>query len=429
MIFASKIYNLIITYFKVPYFGFVQGHSHLSKVDLKNIYKFIKTDDPKIIEKFESEFSDIVGQGGAVSFASGRMGFYALMKIKEVGQGDEVVLLGATCSVMVNAVFRVGAKPVYADMDPDTFGSSAKEIKKVISPKTKMIVAQHSFGIPCDIIPIVNLARDNGIFLLEDCALTLGSSIKGMICGNFGDAALFSTDHSKALNTLIGGLIYTQNTFLLKKLKFIQKESDGIPDKRQDALWQQLLFERKYYRPDRYGQSRLLEALYSTLKIRNQVFLNEDFGSSISVNATYPYPAKLPAFLAVLGLEEIAHWKKTAEFRQNLLQKLLATIGNKGELPLVYFDLSRRIVPLRLAWATKDGSCIRDRLSGFICTSWTWFMQPIVATNESLKAFGYTMGDCPISEKLGERMVNIPCNFDEKWSIELQKKLEGVDNL
>ena len=63
-----------------------------------------------------------------------------------------------------------------------------------------MIVAQHSFGIPCEIQPIVNFAKKKNIFLLEDCALTMGSSIKGIKCGNFGDAALFSTDNTKLIN-------------------------------------------------------------------------------------------------------------------------------------------------------------------------------------------------------------------------------------
>ena len=135
--------------------------------------------------------------------------------------------------MMVNAVVSVGVKPIYADNDTDTFGSSAEAISKVLTPQTKMIVAQHSFGISCDSQPIVTLAKSNSIFLLEDCALTLGSNIDGVVCGNFGDAALFSTDHSKPLNTLTGGLIYTKSKILFEKLnktdhdrkKFLQ----GIP--------------------------------------------------------------------------------------------------------------------------------------------------------------------------------------------------------
>ena len=149
---------------------------------------------------------------------------------------------------MANAIIRAGASPVYADIDPETFGSSAKAIKKVLTSQTKMIVAQHSFGIPCDIQPIVELAQAKNIFLLEDCALTLGSKLNNVVCGNFGNAALFSTDHSKPLNTLTGGLIYTQKKSLYKKLKAVQKNVPPLAKSKQHALWKQLLFERlKYY--------------------------------------------------------------------------------------------------------------------------------------------------------------------------------------
>ena len=93
---------------------------------------------------------------------------------------------------MVNAVLRGGASPVYADIDPETFALNSKGNQKVLTSQTKMIVAQHSFGIPTDIQPIVELAQAKNIFLLEDCALTLGSKLNNVVCGNFGTATLFN---------------------------------------------------------------------------------------------------------------------------------------------------------------------------------------------------------------------------------------------
>jgi len=348
------------------------------------------------------------------------------MKIEGIGVGDEVVLQGATCSVMVNAVLRTGAKPIFADIDPNTFGSSAKAIREVLSSRTKMIVAQHSFGIPCDIKPIVELAKNNSIYLLEDCALTLGSTIGGVVCGNFGDAALFSTDHSKPLNTLIGGLIYTKNTKLFEKLKRFHKESDHLPNTKQKALWEQLLYERKYCRPDRYGRMQLINILRSRLKLNNSPFLDEDFGADTSSDTSYPYPAKLPTFLAALGLLEIKRWQETVKLRKELLEKLLNILGGNSndDIPSAYFDSYRNIIPLRLAWAPKNGTNIRNQLSKLICTSWTWFMKPIVATTEPLNKFGYKRGDCLVSERIGNRMVNLPCNLSSGWSEELQEQLK-----
>ena len=134
------------------------------------------------------------------------MGFFVLMKVLGIGSGDEVVLCGSTCSVMPNAILKVGAKPVYSDVDKNTFGSCPRSIEACITPNTKLVVAQHSFGIPCDIDVIEKFCKDNGIFLVEDCALALGSKLREKNVGTFGDAAIFSTDHSKPINTIIGGL-------------------------------------------------------------------------------------------------------------------------------------------------------------------------------------------------------------------------------
>lgn len=427
-----RIIEKIIEYgrnaLKSPYFSFIQGHSQLTERELKSLKELVGLEQSEILEQFEEQFARLIGSGVAVSFAAGRMGFYSLMRVLNIGHDDEVILQGATCSVMVNAVLRVGAKPIYADIDPDTFGSSVEAISRVMTPQTKMIVAQHSFGIPCDIQPIVELAQTQDIFLLEDCALTLGSSINGVVCGNFGDAAIFSTDHSKPLNTLTGGLIYTKKIMIFEKLKQKQRDDAHLSAKKQQALWNQLLFERKYSGPDRYGLMQLINVLRANLGLNSHPFLDEDFGTKVSTS--YPYPAKLPTFLAALGLLEIQNWDKTIIVRKNQLSKILDIVGRSTniEIPPVYQDPYRDIVPLRIALAPKNGEAIRNQLSQFICTSWTWFMQPIVGaenTKEPLESLGYVYGSCPISEKVGKRMINLPCNLDNDWGNTLINELES----
>lgn len=177
--------------FRSPYFGFVQGHAYLEPDKLQQISQLVGVKDDALVADFERHFAKLVGPGQAVSYAAARMGFYELMRLEGIGKGDEVILLGATCAVMVNAVLRTGATPVFSDINLDTFGSSRSTIEVCVTPQTRMIVAQHSFGIPCEIEPIVNLAKERNIFLLEDCALTLGSKVNGIVVGNFGDAALF----------------------------------------------------------------------------------------------------------------------------------------------------------------------------------------------------------------------------------------------
>lgn len=413
-----------------PYFGFIQGHGYLTRGNLRNIKSLIGTVDYVVEEEFERRFSTLVGEGKAVAFAAGRMGFYALMQALGIREGDEVVLQGATCSVMANAVLRAGALPVYADIDPETFGSSADDIRKVLSPRTRLIVAQHSFGIPCDIGPIVELAKQRRIFLLEDCALTVGSRIDGVMCGNFGDAALFSTDHSKPINTISGGLVYTKDLPLHAKLKEIQLHSAPFSIKKQRSLWHQLLLERRYCRPARYGQMRLAQLVHSTLLgLTRNAFANEDYGSAPSVG--YPYPARMPGFLAALGIMEIERWSFTMSQRKEMLNALLRVIEEQSgeKVAQSYYDGSREIVPLRLAWRAKDAALLRKRLSSFIDTDGIWFMQPVIASNEPLDHFGYESGQCPKSETVGHEVVNLPCNIPRDSLPILIEKLREVGRM
>ncbi len=425
-----QLFDSVQQSIRTPYFGFVQGHGHLQPKDLQQIKELVGLQANDVIADFEIQFAKLVGQGEAVAYAAARMGFYDLMRLLGIGQSDEVILLGSTCAVMVNAVMRTGATPVFADIDPDTFGSSSLAIAACVTQQTRMIVAQHSFGIPCDIEPIAQLAKEKNIFLLEDCALALGSRVNGVIVGNFGDAAIFSTDHSKPLNTLTGGLVYTRNAELASGLRLSQSACSELSLARQKALWRRCRLEARYCAPARYGSMALIDTFASIWKRLTNAegdFLSEDFGSNHSV--AYPYPAKLPAFLAAIGLIEIQRWATVADERSVLLGNLMSALSDSqtgSYLPKSYKDNALQIVPLRFAWSDPDGANVRTAMRHFVHVPWTWFMQPIIATREPLENLGYRKGCCPISERVGPNMVNIPCNISGKEATQLIKLVKRV---
>ena len=207
--YLKKAYKLVFS----DYYGFIQGHESINNDQIKEINQLLKNPNPKITEEYENKFSNLIGNGSSVSYASGRMGFFELMKYLKIGNQDEVIILGYTCAVMINAIIKIGAKPIFSDIDPETFGSCINSIKEKTNSKTKLIVAQHSFGIPCDIEKILEFTQEKKIFLLEDCALTLGSKVNGKIVGNFGDASLFSSEPS---NWFIFALISSSSGLLFK---------------------------------------------------------------------------------------------------------------------------------------------------------------------------------------------------------------------
>jgi hypothetical protein len=420
----SKLSKLIRDATSPFQYGFIQSHTHLTDEQLETIRSILDcqnvSEKEAVLAEYETKFGALVGEGLATSFASGRMAFFALMKALGIGEGDEVVLTAFTCSVMANAILKTGATPIYADMDRETFGSNAVAIQKVVTARTKLIVAQHSFGIPCDIEPIVQFAKERGIYVVEDCAITLGSSLNGIEVGNWGDAAIFSTDHSKPINTIIGGLLYTKNTEIHRRVMQLARSAPPLPLAQQMRLWGHLMFERKNYIPSRYPRKRFfsyLEKVSLKIKGENQsAFLEDNYGRPASAKGIYPYPAQMPAFLAQLGIYEVERWEQQKLFRKRLLARMIENFsrGQYGQyLPAVYSDKTRDIVPLRLVFSSPRSGEIIQKLAKCIDVSWIWFRQPITCAVEGLESLLYVNQSCPTSEEICAAIVNIPCNVIE----------------
>jgi hypothetical protein len=233
-------------------------------------------------------------------------------------------------------------------------------------------------------------------------------------------------DHSKPCNAFIGGLIYTLNIELYNKLKFVQKSSDDLPFYRQKAIWKKFLFERNNYNPKKYGKSFFKSKIYRLLYFENDSYLTDDYGKEAS--ATYPYPAILPTFLAQLGLYEINCWFEEKRKRKDLLSSYLNLSNSLGVvdfLPPSYFDKDLEIVPLRFVYTHRDSNVIRKKMSKFVDVSWFWFDKPIIACNDPAE-LGYIYGSCPISEKIGQNIINWPCVFGASDNQQLLKYFEMI---
>jgi perosamine synthetase len=425
----GAIIHKLINSLRLSYqIGFVQGHFSFTENELEQIKQILNSDNDKdiIIRTYEHRMASLIGSGHGISFAAGRMAFYCLLKSLNIGNGDEVILPGFTCSVMPNAVWRTGAVPIFADIDKDTFGSDAIEIEKKITSRTKVIVAQHSFGIPCNIPEIVKTAKKYGIFVVEDCAICFDSTIDGIKVGNWGDAAIFSTDHTKPLNTLIGGFLYTKHTDCYNKLK---KEFENIPDLsegHQQRLYKQILFERENYKPENYPRMAIknfIKSLLIKLRIKQKefIFLEDDYIKSVkqlSTGNNYPYPAKLPSFLAQIGIYELDYWDQEKKKRKALLKnyiKITEELGLNKLLPKAYYNPRLEIVPLRFVFEHPDAEKLKAKMERYVDVGWTWFRNPIICCPDGPESLGYKPESCKTGERAGKNIVNWPCVIPDKW--------------
>lgn len=167
---------------------------------------------------FEKEFASWVGVRHAVALANGTLALDLALKALGVGFGDEVVVTPRTFIASVSCVVNAGATPVFADVDRDSGNVSAKTISAVLTPRTKAVICVHLAGWPCDMDPIMELANERGLKVIEDCAQAHGSRYKGRSVGSIGHIGAWSFCQDKIMSTGgEGGMITTNDKVLWTK--------------------------------------------------------------------------------------------------------------------------------------------------------------------------------------------------------------------
>jgi dTDP-4-amino-4,6-dideoxygalactose transaminase len=162
--------------------------------------------------KFEMEFAHYCKSGHAVALCNGSVALELALKSLDIRPDDEVIVPSRTFVATASSVIMCGARPVFADVDPDSQNISAASIKSLISTKTKAIIVVHLAGWPCDMDPIMDLAKEHGLKVIEDCAQAHGASYKGRPVGSIGDVAAFSFCQDKIMTTGgEGGMLLTND--------------------------------------------------------------------------------------------------------------------------------------------------------------------------------------------------------------------------
>jgi dTDP-4-amino-4,6-dideoxygalactose transaminase len=162
--------------------------------------------------QFEREYAAFVGTKFAIALANGTVALELALRSLAVGRGDEVIVPSRTFIATASCAVLCGAIPVVADVDPVSGNLTAETITPLVSPRTKAIIAVHLAGWPCDMDPIIEVARAQGIHVVEDCAQAHGATYKGRPVGSLADVGAFSFCQDKILSTGgEGGLITTND--------------------------------------------------------------------------------------------------------------------------------------------------------------------------------------------------------------------------
>ena len=356
------------------------------------------------VRAFERAFANRVGQGHALAFWKGRVAMYAILRALGVGEGDEVILPGYTCVMDVNPIKYLKAKPVYADIDPNTYNVLPEEVEQKVSPRTKVIIAQHTYGFPCEMDAIMDTARRHGIPVVEDCCLAMGSRYGGKLCGTFGLAAYWSFQWNKPFTTGVGGMATTNDSVLAEKIASICDRELICPSAKSAFV---LAAQRLVYRLAIYPRTTALATnLFRWLTRKGLVIgssstaefrpiIPQDFFMGMS-------PGQARAGLRQLKMldRNLAHRKRIKE----LYDRILSESG--CNLPAIPECMEPILVRYPIRVADKPRA-VAEAPSRYLEVG-TWFECPLHPIETPLELYDYEEGMCPAAERASREVINLP---------------------
>lgn len=176
------------------------------------------------VRSFESEFASYIGVGHCIGVGSGTEALHVILAALEIGPGDEVITVSHTAVATVAAIVQTGAKPVFADISPESFNLDPRDFESKITAKTKAVILVHLYGQPANITEVLEIAKKYQLQVIEDCAQAHGATVGGRKVGSFGDAAAFSFYPTKNLGAIgDGGAVVTRSPEIAERVRLIRQ--------------------------------------------------------------------------------------------------------------------------------------------------------------------------------------------------------------
>ena len=270
---------------------------------------------------FEAEFAAYIGVDFAIGVGSGTEALHLALRACDVGPGDEVVTVAHTAVATVAAIELCGALPVMADIEAGRLTLNPGNLEHLITPLTKAIVPVHLYGQPADIVPILEIARQHDIKVIEDCAQAHGAMYHGRRVGSYGDMACFSFYPTKNLGALgDGGMVVTNDPALAEKTRlrrqygWTERYVSDIPgwNSRLDELQAAILRVKLKYLDEANAARAHLAGEYNRLLADTDLVLQVEYPESKHVYHLYVVRSsrrnELQAFLKAQGIGTGIHY-------------------------------------------------------------------------------------------------------------------------
>jgi dTDP-4-amino-4,6-dideoxygalactose transaminase len=289
---------------------------------------------------FEQEIAQLCGVAHGVGVASGTDALILALRACGVQAGDEVLIPPFTFVATGSAVSALGAKPVFADIRPDTYNLDPSDLARRITPRTRAIIAVHLYGLACDMDPILHFARAHNLPVIEDNAQSIGATYKGRKTGSLGDAACMSFYPTKNLGAYgDAGMVVTNSNEMAGRLKSLRNHGQSAKYVSSEPGWNSRLDE--------------IQAAILRVKLRH---LPEWQGARQAHAAAYSklllgIPGVAPP-LVPDGYEHVFHQYTIRVERRDALLKILSDrkIGSA-----VYYPVPLHLQPLYVALGYRAG--------------------------------------------------------------------------
>ena len=360
--------------------------------------------------RLENAFAKKMGVEYAITFNSGTTTLHAALESFGVGFGDEVILPPLTCMPCMYAVLYCNAIPVFADIDPDTFLIDPKSIKQKITKNTKAIMAVNLYGQVCNMTEIMKIAKDNDLYVLEDCAQCFLGTHNGKIGGTIGHVASWSFENSKHITTGDGGIITCDNEELgddLRKLNSI-----GF---------------------------RNATARSGKIRISKDIFQNPDYKRHNKFGFMY----RMPEVAAAMGLAQLEKLDMFVEKREKMAKMYINVINDNNCNWLIpqkvpygdrnsYYTFAAKFTNTDFSWEDFRQRYIKNGGDG-IYAAWSLCYQEdsIPDIKNRLKKMGIDNrfntndGICPNAELVQKQLMQFTTN--QKNDEEMIKQCEALD--
>ncbi len=346
-------------------------------------------------EKLKDYIVQFFPQHEVFLFSSGRSALYYAIKSLGLAEGDEVLVQAFTCVAVPNAVMWNDLQPKFVDIDA-SYNFDLVDLERKITPQTKAILVQHTFGIPANLEMIQKLAKKHNLFIIEDCAHALGNTYGGKALGSFGDVCILSFGRDKIISSVFGGAAFSKDPKIAAALKNFESQLEPAP---QFFALQQLFYLIIYAMSLPFYNlyiGKILLKLSRILGLLSQAVYRKEWRGDMPHFTHYAFPEKL----AHLALHQ--------------LQKLDSFTAHRERMATYYIEQLKLDLPaapyLRVPLVVKNKHLFLKRAQAEGLHLGNWYRGGVDPVGTDLEHLSYTT--CPKAEELAKTTINLPTHIN-----------------